>query len=55
MEVIFLLVFISSVLVACSIGAFVYTIKQNDHDHVDRLAIAPLRDDDGARAVGGAS
>ncbi len=45
MEVIFLLVFVSAVLVACSVGAFVYTIRQNDHDHADRLALAPLRDD----------
>ena len=47
MDIVFLLVFVSSVLVSCSIGAFVYTMKQNDHDHTDRLALAPLRDDTG--------
>lgn len=52
MEVIFLLVFISSVLVACSIGGFVYSVRNHDHEHSDRLALAPLRDDTGAiRAV----
>ena len=45
MEVIFLLVFVSGVLVACSVGGFVYSIRNNDHDHADRLALAPLRDD----------
>lgn len=45
MEVVFLLVFVSTVLVGCSVGAFIYTMKQNDYDHTDRLALAPLRDD----------
>jgi nitrogen fixation-related uncharacterized protein len=55
MEIVFLLVFVSTVLAACTVGAFVYTIKQNDHDHVDRLALAPLRDDAGIPASRGAS
>jgi nitrogen fixation-related uncharacterized protein len=45
MEVIFLLVFVSGVLVACSVGGFIYSIRNDDHEHVDRLALAPLRDD----------
>lgn len=45
MEVIFLLVFVSGVLVACSVGGFVYSIRNDEHEHADRLALAPLRED----------
>lgn len=45
MEIIFLLMFVSGVLVCCSVGAFVYTIRSGDHEHADRLALAPVRDD----------
>ncbi|MCS6898967.1 MAG: cbb3-type cytochrome oxidase assembly protein CcoS [Myxococcales bacterium] len=48
MEVVFLLVFVSGVLVACSIGGFIYSIRNDEHEHVDRLALAPLRDDNEA-------
>ncbi len=42
MEIVLLLLFVSAVLLACSIGAFVFTVRSNDFDHVDRLALAPL-------------
>lgn len=45
MNVLFLLVFVSSILVTCSIWAFVWTMRHDDLDHADRLALAPLRDD----------
>ncbi len=45
MNVLFLLVFVSLVLVACSIWAFVWTVQHKDLDHADRLALAPLRDE----------
>ena len=50
MEIVFLLVFVTLVLVGCSIGGFVYSVRQRDHEHTDRLALAPLRDD-GASAA----
>jgi cbb3-type cytochrome oxidase maturation protein len=45
MEAAILLLFVSTILAGCSVLAFVWTVKQNDHDHTDRLALAPMRDD----------
>ena len=50
MEIVLLLLFVSAVLFGCSIGAFVFTMRANDFDHADRLALAPL-DDDSPRKV----
>lgn len=49
MEVIVLLGFVSIVLVTSSLLALVASLKQGDHDHVDRLALAPLADDEGVK------
>ncbi len=46
MEVLSLQVFVSLVLVTGSIVLFVFTCRQHDFDHADRLALLPL--DDGA-------
>lgn len=48
MEVLTLQVFVSLVLVAGSLVLFVFTCRQRDFDHADRLALLPL--DDGAPA-----
>ncbi|RZL07289.1 MAG: cytochrome oxidase [Rubrivivax sp.] len=45
MEILFLLVFVTLVLVGCSIGGFVFSVQQRDHEFSDRLALAPLADD----------
>jgi nitrogen fixation-related uncharacterized protein len=45
MEVVVLLVFVSLVLVSCSIYAFIATVQAGDHEHIDRLALAPLAGD----------
>ncbi len=50
MNVVVLQVFVSLMLVAGSIVLFVYSVRQGDHEHVDRLALAPL-EDDGDRAA----
>lgn len=42
MEVIVLLIFVSSVLAACSVGAFVATMRDGEVADADRLALAPL-------------
>ena len=46
MEVGILLLFVSTVLAGCSVLAFVWTIRQDAHDHADRLALAPLAGDE---------
>ncbi len=45
MDVIPLLVFCSLVLVAASILLFLYSVKQGDHEHVDRLSLLPLEEE----------
>ncbi len=47
MEVLSLQVFVSLVLVAGSIVLFVYSWRQGDFDHADRLALRPIEKDDG--------
>jgi hypothetical protein len=48
MEVLTLQVFVSLTLVAGSLLLFVFTCRQRDLDHADRLALLPL--DDGTPA-----
>jgi hypothetical protein len=51
MDVIVLLIFVSSVLAACSVGAFVATMRDGEVADADRLALAPL---DAGAGVGAA-
>jgi hypothetical protein len=44
-EVLSLQVFVSLVLVAGSVLLFVFTCRQRDFDHADRLALLPLDDE----------
>ena len=50
MNVIVLEVFVSLMLVAGSVLLFVGSVKNRDHEHADRLALAPLEDDHSSRA-----
>jgi hypothetical protein len=45
-EVLVLQVFVSLLLVAGSLLLFGYSVRQRTHEHSDRLALAPLDDDD---------
>jgi hypothetical protein len=54
MEVGILLLFVSTVLAASAVWAFVQMVRQNDHDHTERLALAPIRDDVGHVQANGA-
>jgi cbb3-type cytochrome oxidase maturation protein len=45
MEVLILLVFISVVLATGGVGFFVWNVRQQAHQHTDRLALLPLQDD----------
>ena len=45
MNVIVMQVFVSLMLVAGSIVLFVHSVRQRDHEHADRLSLAPLEDD----------
>jgi hypothetical protein len=45
MDVALLLLFVSSVLAGSAVYAFRCTVRQDDYDHADRLALAPLGDD----------
>jgi hypothetical protein len=38
-------VFVSLLLVAGSLVLFLFTVRQRDLDHADRLSLAPLEDD----------
>ena len=49
MSVLVLQLFVSLALVAFSVGLLVISVRQNDHEHADRLALAPLEDDAPAR------
>jgi nitrogen fixation-related uncharacterized protein len=46
MNVLVLPVFISLVLVAGALVALLYSVKQGDHEHAERLSLLPLDDDD---------
>jgi hypothetical protein len=45
MNVVALQVFVSLVLVAGSLVLFVHSVRQRDHEHADRLSLAPLESD----------
>jgi hypothetical protein len=47
MDVLIVLVFVSLVLVAGSIVLFVFTMRQRDFEHGERLSILPLLDPTG--------
>jgi nitrogen fixation-related uncharacterized protein len=46
MEALTLQLFVSLVLVAGSLILFVFTVRQRDFDHADRLALKPLEEDE---------
>jgi hypothetical protein len=46
MEVLILQVFVSLMLVTGSVVLFLFTCRQRDFDHSDRLALLPTRDDE---------
>ena len=45
MSVVPLLVLLSLFLGACGVGLFLYSIRNRDHEHADRLSLLPLEDD----------
>jgi hypothetical protein len=51
MEVLTLQVFVSLMLVVGSVILFAYSVHKRDYEHVDRLALLPIADDDAARAA----
>jgi len=46
MEVLILQVFVSLMLVAGSVVLFGFSMVQRDHEHADRLALLPLKEDE---------
>lgn len=54
MIILTLQIFVSLMLVAGSVVLFVYTVKSRTLEHADRLALAPLDDDDGEQPEGAA-
>ena len=51
MNVLLLQVFVSLMLVLGSVLALLYSVKQADHEHSDRLSLLPLEDDLVAQAT----
>ncbi len=45
MDVIVMLIFVSSVLAACSVGAFVATMQAGEAEEADSLSLLPLSDE----------
>lgn len=45
MNVLALQVFVSLMLVAGALIALLYSVKQGDHEHAERLSLLPLEDD----------
>lgn len=45
MNVLVLQVFVSLTLVGSSVLLFLYSVRQRDHEHADRLTLLPLEDD----------
>jgi nitrogen fixation-related uncharacterized protein len=45
-----LLVLCSLLLAAIGVAMFVYSTRQGDHDHADRLSLLPLEDDEDTAA-----
>lgn len=49
MDVIYLQIFVSLLLVVGSLLMFAFSTRQRDVDHADRLALFPLEDEDKKR------
>lgn len=47
MNVLIIQVFVSLMLVAMAVVGLLYSVKQGDHEHADRLSLLPLEDDEG--------
>ena len=47
MDVLILLVFLSTALALAGVGLFVWSVRERTFDQADRLALLPLRDDAG--------
>lgn len=45
MNILFLLIFVSLVLVAGAVAFFIYSVKNEDLDHGTQLSLKPLEDD----------
>lgn len=45
MSVVPLLVLMSLLLAACGLLLFIYSTRNRDHEHADRLSLLPLEDD----------
>ncbi len=45
MNVLILQVFVSLMLVAGSVAAFIWSTRNRDAEHADRMSLAPLEDD----------
>ena len=45
MSVVVLQVFVSLMLVAGAVVMFIASVRQRDHEHLDRLSLAPLQED----------
>jgi len=46
MDVLILTLFVSLVLAAAGVGLFIWSVRQGTHEHIDRLALLPIEDDD---------
>lgn len=53
MTVVPLLVLCSLLLAASGVAMFLYSTRQGDQDHADRLSLLPLDDDDDRARTGG--
>lgn len=51
MSVVVLMVFVSLMLVASSVVLFVHFVGERNHEHADRLALAPLEEDGAERQL----
>jgi len=46
MNVLLLMLFVSLMLVVTMVLGMVYSVNAGDHEHSDRMALAPLEEDD---------
>jgi hypothetical protein len=51
MEVLILTVFASVMLVAAAVAFFAWNLRERSHEHIDRLTLLPLDDDQPARGT----
>jgi hypothetical protein len=49
MDVLVLLVFVSSLLAACAVGLFAWLARGRTFEHADRLALLPIEEDERQR------